>query len=627
MIRQREFRTRSTLVLIAVVLATAAGCGAPFTIQRNTLGAERKAVANVISTGEPSRRTMNVLYERDLLPVWKKDRKAALAELHEDLVKGLLRSGGVSALAELSFYYARHGGGKPYYLASALYAWAFLFPDDPSKRPDRLDPSTHVAREIYNRGISQGFLVNGRVDLRSGSYPLPFGTLEVQLDEASLIYSRHQLWDFYPLTDVEVSGFPTYFRWPGIGAPLAAKVVPNEKDADLIGPRIRVPVTAVLQPPTPVKQLQAGTVHAALVLYPGYGDTKIRVDGEDVALESEPTAALGVGLSETQLWKLELSVFMGDSGFLTKRTQLVSTRPYRRGLIPVVMVHGTGSSAIRWAELYNELDNDTRIHDRYQFWFFSYDSGNPIAYSASLLRQSLEAAIAKLDPEGKDPALRRMIVMGHSQGGLLTRMTVVDSGDAFWRNLSHKPFDQINVSPETRELLRNALFVKPLPFVERVVFVATPHHGSYVAGSWFAHQGARLISMPLTITKTFTDFATLNKDALAVAATRGSPTAVDNMTPGNPFVKTLASLPIAPGVAVNSIIPVDGDPPYSGKNDGVVEYDSAHIEPVESEKVVRSKHSCQSNPETMEEVRRILYRHLDVGPKQPVVKDTQANAE
>ena len=73
------------------------------------------------------------------------------------------------------------------------------------------------------------------------------------------------------------------------------------------------------------------------------------------------------------------------------------------------MVHGTGSSAIRWAELYNELDNDPRIHDRYQFWFFSYDSGNPIAYSASLLRQSLEHAVAQLDPEGKDPALRRMI--------------------------------------------------------------------------------------------------------------------------------------------------------------------------------------------------------------------------
>jgi triacylglycerol esterase/lipase EstA (alpha/beta hydrolase family) len=275
------------------------------------------------------------------------------------------------------------------------------------------------------------------------------------------------------------------------------------------------------------------------------------------------------------------------------------------------MVHGTGSSALRWAELYNELDNDPRIHEHYQFWFFSYDSGNPILYSSSLLRGALEAAVAKLDPEGDDPALRRMIVMGHSQGGLLTKMTVVESGDAFWRNISSKPFEDVQLSPDTRELIRYAAFVHPLPFVKRVVFVATPHHGSYVAGNWLAHQGARLISVPLTLTKAVTDLATLNREAIAVASTRGAPTAVDNMTPGNSFVKTLATLPVGPNVAVNSIIPVDGDPPYSGKNDGVVEYDSAHIEPVESEVVVRSKHSCQSNPQTIEEVRRILLKHLN----------------
>jgi hypothetical protein len=154
-------RVRSVLAPVALAgacLLFAAGCGAPFTVQRNSLGAERKAIQNVISTGEPSRRTLNVVYERDLTALWKKDPKAALAELHQDLVAGKLRSGGIGALAELSFHYARHGGGKPYYLASALYAWAFLFPDDKTQLPDRLDPATHLAREIYNRGITQGFL-------------------------------------------------------------------------------------------------------------------------------------------------------------------------------------------------------------------------------------------------------------------------------------------------------------------------------------------------------------------------------------------------------------------------------------------------------------------------------------
>jgi pimeloyl-ACP methyl ester carboxylesterase len=600
---------RATVLVGCLALATA--CGAPFAVKRNLIGAQREAAGNVIVTGELSRRTRNILYEHDLVTRFDEDPTGALAQLHAELLAGQLSPRQTGALAELAYHHAMYGGGRPYYLAAALYAWEFLFPEEPRDRPDLLDAFVRLTNEIYNRGLAQGFAIDDKMDLRSGSYPLPFGTLEVDLDAASLQWSGHQLHDFFPLTDIEVTGFPTYYRWPGIGAPLAAKVTPNPKDVSLLGPRIRVPVTAVLQPRNLLAQLRDGTVHATLTAYAGYGDTTIEIDGRKVPLAAEPTATLGLGLSETKIWTQELSIFLGGTGIINRPNRLVSTRPYRRGLIPVVLVHGTGSSAIRWAELYNELDNDPIIHDHYQFWFFSYDSGNPIIYSSSILREALEEAVAKLDPEGEDPALRRMVVMGHSQGGLLTKMTVVESGDAFWKNASSKPFDEVKMSPETRDLLRRVAFVHPLPFVTRVVFVATPHHGSYIAGNWLAHQFARLISMPLNVTKVLTDIATLNRESQALRNTGGSPTAVDNMTPGNPFVKTLATLPIAPGVVANSIIPVDGDPPYPGKNDGVVEYNSAHIDGVESEVVVHSVHSCQSNPHTMAEVRRILLKHLN----------------
>jgi hypothetical protein len=84
------------------------------------------------------------------------------------------------------------------------------------------------------------------------------------------------------------------------------------------------------------------------------------------------------------------------------------------------------------------------------------------------------------------------------------------------------------------------------------------------------------------------------------------------MTPGNRFVKTLAQLPIVPGVKAYSIIPVKGGPPPQGQNDGVVEYNSAHIDGVESELVVyHQSHSTQDNPHAIEEVRRILLEHLE----------------
>ena len=43
---------------------------------------------------------------------------------------------------------------------------------------------------------------------------------------------------------------------------------------------------------------------------------------------------------------------------------------------------------------------------------------------------------------------------------------------------------------------------------------------------------------------------------------------------------------------------------------GTVAYESAHIEGVASEVVVRSGHSTQGHPETVEEVRRILREHI-----------------
>ncbi len=63
----------------------------------------------------------------------------------------------------------------------------------------------------------------------------------------------------------------------------------------------------------------------------------------------------------------------------------------------------------------------------------------------------------------------------------------------------------------------------------------------------------------------------------------------------------------------HSIIPVKGDAPPAGQNDGVVVYESAHLDGVASEKVVyRSEHSTQSHPARILELRRILYEHLGI---------------
>jgi pimeloyl-ACP methyl ester carboxylesterase len=607
-------RAAGPAVVIAAGLLLGTGCTTPITAKRaDAHWVHRKLTETVLTTGKLSQQTRNLLFDRDLIEQYEKNPAGALAALHAEFVAGTLRPGDTASLAELAYHHAEDGGGRPYYLATALYAWDFLFPADAANVPSRLDPRVRLAADLYNRGLSEGFeSQDGKaVSFGVGTFPLPFGTLEVT-EAPDPRWSDYELTDFVPIAEYDVEGFPTYYRWPGLGAPLAASVKPVDptKNRDILAPRVRVPLTLILRPADLPAGFRDGRVRATLESYPGFGEETVRVGDRDVPLEAEPTAALGFSLSTPEVWGREISGFLRGFGVIRQEGRLVATRPYRPGLIPVVFVHGTASSAARWAQLFNELTNDPRIFSRYQFWFFSYETGNAIPYSAMLLREALANAVAQLDPEGKDPALRQMVVIGHSQGGLLTKCMVVEPGNSFWANISDHPLDELGLPEKTADLLRRALLFHPSPFVRRVVFVATPHHGSYVAGSWYAHQFARLIRAPLDITKTMAEFATV-KGRLKQQV-RGAPTAVDNMTPGNPFVKALSALPIVPGVTAHSIIAVKDMSDIEDGDDGVVKYKSAHIEGVESEFVVHSPHSCQGNPRTIAEVRRILLLHLGV---------------
>jgi hypothetical protein len=86
------------------------------------------------------------------------------------------------------------------------------------------------------------------------------------------------------------------------------------------------------------------------------------------------------------------------------------------------------------------------------------------------------------------------------------------------------------------------------------------------------------------------------------------------MSPNNPLQKTLADIPLAPRVTGHSIIAVKGDGDFHQGKDGLVAYDSAHVDYVESEFIVRGPHSCQEMPPTIEEVRRILHEHVAALP-------------
>jgi pimeloyl-ACP methyl ester carboxylesterase len=600
---------------IGSVAMVAIACSPPIGVRRmDPRAVQRQLTASELSTGEPSVPSRIVLQRRGLMQQFDENPKAALAALHREVVAGTAGPDELFALAELSFHYAQHGGGRPNDLAAAVYAWAFLFPERDGPPPDCYDRRLRLAIDLYNRAITAGFepYKAHELELRGGRYELPFGTLDVTVDRTGFRWGNRELTSFVPVGELEVRGLRNRYRQAGIGAALAASTKPIDPTAwDFVPPRVKVPVTALLRIANAREGLVTGDVSGTIELYAASETRDTEIGGREVPLEIEPTAALAYQLAESRLWERELKGFLsGDLLFREQRqTRLYALEPYRRGRVPVVFVHGTASSPARWAEMVNDLENDPRIRKRFQFWVFVYDTGNPIAYSAMLLRRSLREAIAHLDPDATDACLSRMVIIGHSQGGLLAKMTVIDTGDKLWRNVSDRPLEDLSLKPETRALLKEALFLEPVPSVSRVVFIATPHRGSFQARAWVADLLARLVKMPSELTGLGVELLTLRRERAVFAPVKRIPTSVENMSPANPFIRTLATIPVAPGVHAHSIIAVKGDGPPEKGNDGVVTYQSAHVEGVESELVVRSPHSVQGNPEAIEEVRRILLLH------------------
>ena len=625
----------SMLALVGLVLL-AVGCATPVGVTQLGLQAGyRLQTESALSAGEPSEPSKTVLRRLGLLDRFEEQPETVLAELH----RGLSPAGDedrLFALAELSFLHAERTGDRGYFLASAVYAWALLFPGEAAGvQLQRSDPRLRLAYDFYNQGVAQGLTGSpentpgamtdetAEVRLQPGTRTLPFGTMELTLDESGLSWGGYRLERFIPTTTLEVRGLRNRYFRPGLGASLAASLAPGAASAKVVGSErighlTKVPVTALLRFDDARASLASGRVRGRLEVYAADHTSSVTVDGQVQPLEYDPTAALAYQLDKSPFYAMEIAAFLRAGVFAhdipRDRTQdgLFMLHPYSPGKIPVVLVHGTLSSPVRWAELVNELEGDPRIRQRFQIWIFLYDTGNPIAYSAGRLRAALTATLQELDPEGKDPALRRMVVIGHSQGGILTKLTAIDSGTRFWDTISSKPFDAIEVNPETRALLKQSAFYTPLPFVARVVFVATPHHGALLATGRVGATAAWLVTLPVGLVGQLAQAATMTGDEKLIAVLRRPPTAIDNMNPSNPGLQILQTIPVSSRIPAHSIIAVEGDGPKEEGNDGVVAYSSAHIDEAVSELVVRSSHSVQGNPQAIEEIRRILLEHAAV---------------
>ncbi len=606
-------------VLVLPVLALLGGCVTPIGANRaNVSSVYRELRQSALDGAACSDATRGVLRRYDCEKRFRAQPEETLRQLHGKLLSDK-RPDLLPALVELNYLHAdRLRGSKnpndrraatDFFLASSIYAFYYLRAAAGEAQFNPFDPSAAMVRGFYNRAVAQAFLVpdasSAVVHLQAGVRRPLIGPVDVRLDTRAFPWPLAMFSEWVMADAYSVRGLSVRNRQAGLGAPL---IVTGTREAQDIAPPC-LAATLFLRIEGRVEEWGAAPLRASLEIYPGSVAGEVRIAGRSVPLEVDATAALAYALNNPKAWKLGRRQFFSSREIV--RSGLYRFQPYRPGAIPVILVHGTFSSPITWSEMVNTLASDPLLGRRYQFWVFIYNSGNPIIWSAANLRDALTDTVKRLDPEGRDPGLRQIVIVGHSQGGILTKLAVTPTGDKLWRLVSGEDLERLNIPEDLRAQLRRALFVEPVPYVRRVIFVATPHRGSFRATSLARKLASKLVSLPGQMVRYAGQLTQLGgQDIVPLRLRRRLPTSIDGMSPKNPLLLALAGVPPAPGVVSHSIIAVNGGDPVERGNDGLVTYQSAHISYATSELVVHSRHSCLNEPATIEEVRRILLEHL-----------------
>ncbi len=309
--------------------------------------------------------------------------------------------------------------------------------------------------------------------------------------------------------------------------------------------------------------------------------------------------------------KAGLSGFIQPYGRGDTQPRLEFLEPHQPGRIPVVFIHGLASDEGTWFDLLNELRTWPTFHRRYEPWVYHYPTGAAFLQQSAVLRRELRAAVQALDPQGTDPALKQMVLVGHSMGGLHAKMMVVAPGTAIWDSIATRPFDQMQMRPEVREFLGPLFFFEPLPFVKRVVYIATPHAGSSLASRAVGRAAAVTVRQPPQTKAVYEEIVTLNPHTFQGDFERSVPTTVDILEPESSILRSLRRLRTPCWVTTHSVIGTVHRSLTGDDGDCVVPASSARIEGVVSEIEVPATHTrVHHQPATVRELERILTQHL-----------------
>jgi pimeloyl-ACP methyl ester carboxylesterase len=517
------------------------------------------------------------------------------------------------------------------YGTSAAYSHDYLLNANPKERPNTYDPQFRGACDLYNASLESSLRILKRQGkLRPGetfSVEAKGRKWEVTVTPRNVPWPAEEIERFEFVSDYEIQGLTNQFHTYGLGVPLiAVRKAPSETKAaeKHCAPGVCFPVTALLrcEQDNPNSLQADGKRHhrAVLEYYDPLQSTGAVVDGQQVPLESDITTPLAYALNHPDLQQLD----QPTTGLLypdrvKKLAGIYMLEPYQPGKIPVLMVHGLWSSPITWMEMFNDLRGDPDLRRDYQFWFYLYPTGQPFWRSGTQLRNDLVKLRRELDPNKQEAALDQMVLVGHSMGGLISHMQIANSREDFWKLVSDRSFQEVKGDEKTRRDLERMFYFEASPSVRRIVTIGTPHRGSRFANEVTRYLGQRLITLPNMMTSRLAEVRRENPGLFRDTKILDTATSIDSLAPDSPVLPTLLAAQRPTWVPYHNIVGRlprdDWQSRLFGDGDGVVPYESAHLEYANSEIEVPAEHSAvHRHPQTILQVRQILRQHLqDLG--------------
>ena len=463
-------------------------------------------------------------------------------------------------------------------------------------------PDDSSARSIYNFSVARAVENIKRANLQPWrkATNVPFNQGSFLLTTPKPVEPEHDpsRYDLFPTDTLKISGrfFKTSSRVSGIGAPLVA--IGREENPQF---RQQYKLRRVYAPATAV--IQFSGQKADLKFVDPFQAERVALDKRNFPLAVDLSAPTAMLIARERPERLGFAGVIAPQRY-ADTARLTQLQPFDPARTPVIFVHGLQETPASWTPMIDTLRNNPWLREHYQFWVYSYPSGYPYPYSAALFRHDLDG-IDRAFPNHK-----RVVLIGHSMGGMICRLMITDAGEKIWRDFFSTPPAKTPVASDTRKLLEESLVFNHRSDVQRVIFISTPHRGSKLASGWIGRIGAALVKTPRLFASIYASTKPLLVADPAARPLNRMPNSVDTLEPNDRFVQAVNKLRITPGIPYHSIMGDRGRGDTPNSSDGIVPYWSSHLEGARSELIVNSDHGAQYNPQAIREVARILKRNL-----------------